>query len=126
MVNHLTNRFRMAALRLIAFQSSVAIICAVFVFLGWGVLAGLSAGAGGLVAVLPNFVFALYAFRYVGASRANQVYASLKRGNGLKFLLTIIMFAFVLKFYSVMLLPFFSAYVLVLFIGLFAPVFFNH
>ena len=67
----------------------------IFFLAMWGGPYGLSALAGGVIAVLPNFVFALYAFRYVGASRANQVYASLKRGNGLKFLLTIIMFAFV-------------------------------
>ncbi|SJN41880.1 ATP synthase protein I [Pseudoalteromonas sp. JB197] len=62
----------------------------------------------------------------MGASKVNQAYASLKRGNGLKFMLTIILFALILKLYPVVLLPFFSAYVLVLFTGLFAPVFFKH
>jgi ATP synthase protein I len=104
----------------------VALIAAVIVFIGWGVNAGQSALAGGAVALLPNFVFAVYAFRYMGASRVNQVYASLKRGNGLKFMLTIVLFALILKSYTVVLLPFFCVYVLVLFSGLFAPVFFNH
>jgi len=62
----------------------------------------------------------------MGASRANQAYASLKRGNGLKFMLTIVLFALMLKLYPVVLLPFFCAYVLVLFTGLFTPVFFKH
>jgi ATP synthase protein I len=62
----------------------------------------------------------------MGASRANQAYASLKRGNGLKFMLTIVLFALALKLYPVVLLPFFSAYVIALFTGLFAPVFFKH
>jgi len=62
----------------------------------------------------------------MGASRAEQAYNALKRGNALKFMLTIILFALVLKHFPVVLLPFFSIYVLALFTGLFAPVFFKH
>lgn len=126
MTNKLASPYRRAAFKLICLQGLVALIAAVIIFIGWGVDAGRSVLAGGAVAVLPNFVFAAYAFRFMGASKANQVYTSLKRGNGLKFLLTIILFALILKSYSVILMPFFSAYVLVLFIGLFAPVFFKH
>ena len=126
MTNRLARPYRLAAFKLICLQGIVAFIAAVFVFIGWGVNAGQSALAGGAVALLPNFVFAVYAFRYMGASRVNQVYASLKRGNGLKFMLTIVLFALILKSYTVVLLPFFCVYVLVLFSGLFAPVFFNH
>ncbi|MCQ8883918.1 ATP synthase subunit I [Pseudoalteromonas shioyasakiensis] len=126
MTNRLAKPYRLAAFKLICLQGIVAFIAAVIVFIGWGVNAGQSALAGGAVALLPNFVFAVYAFRYMGASRVNQVYASLKRGNGLKFMLTIVLFALILKSYTVVLLPFFCVYVLVLFSGLFAPVFFNH
>ena len=126
MTNRLARPYRLAAFKLICLQGIVALIAAVIVFVGWGVNAGQSALAGGAVALLPNFVFAVYAFRYMGASRVNQVYASLKRGNGLKFMLTIVLFALILKSYTVVLLPFFCVYVLVLFSGLFAPVFFNH
>ncbi|MAD05720.1 MULTISPECIES: ATP synthase subunit I [unclassified Pseudoalteromonas] len=126
MTNRLARPYRLAAFKLICLQGIVAFIAAVIVFIGWGVNAGQSALAGGAVALLPNFVFAVYAFRYMGASRVNQVYASLKRGNGLKFMLTIVLFALILKSYTVVLLPFFCVYVLVLFSGLFAPVFFNH
>lgn len=126
MTNKLAKPYRLAAFKLICLQGIVALIAAVIVFIGWGVNAGQSALAGGAVALLPNFVFVVYAFRYMGASRTNQVYASLKRGNGLKFMLTIVLFALILKSYTVVLLPFFCVYVLVLFSGLFAPVFFNH
>ncbi len=126
MTNKLAKPYRLAAFKLICLQGIVALIAAVIVFVGWGVDAGQSALAGGAVALLPNFVFVVYAFRYMGASRTNQVYASLKRGNGLKFMLTIVLFALILKSYTVILLPFFCVYVLVLFSGLFAPVFFNH
>ena len=124
MTNRLARPYRLAAFKLICLQGIVALIAAVIVFIGWGVNAGQSALAGGAVALLPNFVFVVYAFRYMGASRTNQVYASLKRGNGLKFMLTIVLFALILKSYTVILLPFFCVYVLVLFSGLFAPVFF--
>ena len=123
MTNKLAKPYRLAAFKLICLQGIVALIAAVIVFVGWGVNAGQSALAGGAVALLPNFVFVVYAFRYMGASRTNQVYASLKRGNGLKFMLTIVLFALILKSYTVILLPFFCVYVLVLFSGLFAPVF---
>ncbi|KTF10894.1 ATP synthase subunit I [Pseudoalteromonas sp. H105] len=126
MTNKLAAPYQLAAFKLICLQGSVALVAAIIIFIGWGVNAGLSALAGGAVAVLPHCVFAIYAFRYMGASRVNQAYSSLKRGNALKFLLTIILFALVLKHFTVMLLPFFTLYVLALLTGLFAPVFFKH
>ena len=126
MTNKLAGPYRLAALKLICLQGFVALLAALIIFIGWETNAALSALAGGAVAVLPNFVFALYAFRYMGASKANQAYTSLKRGNGLKFMLTIVLFALILKSTTVVLVPFFCVYVLVLFSGLFAPVFFKH
>ena len=89
MTNSLAGPYRRAALKGVLLQGIVATIAAVIVLVGWGVQAGASALAGGLVMVLPNFVFALYAFRYMGASKAEQVFDSIKRGNGLKLLITI-------------------------------------
>lgn len=126
MNNKLARPYRLAAFKLICLQGVVALVAAVIIFVGWGVQASLSALAGSVVALLPNFVFAAYAFRYMGASKAKQVFTSFKRGNGLKFLLTIFLFALIFKLYSVMLLPFFCCFILVMFAGLFAPVFFNH
>jgi len=124
--NKLAGPYRLAAFKLICLQGVVALFAAVIIFIGLGVEASLSALAGGAVAILPHCVFALYAFRFMGASRAEQAYNALKRGNALKFMLTIILFALVLKHFPVVLLPFFSIYVLALFTGLFAPVFFKH
>ncbi|CAM3093420.1 ATP synthase subunit I [Pseudoalteromonas distincta] len=126
MTDKLASPYRLAVLKLICLQGVVALVVAIIIFFSSGVNAAFSSLAGGAVAVLPHFVFALYAFRYMGASRANQAYASLKRGNGLKFMLTIVLFALVLKHFPVILLPFFSTYILALFTGLFAPVFFKH
>ncbi|WP_105253383.1 ATP synthase subunit I [Pseudoalteromonas sp. T1lg75] len=126
MTQRLSGPYRQAALKGVLLQGVVAIIAAVIVLVGWEVDAAVSALAGGLVAVLPNFLFAIYAFRYVGASKAKQVYASFKRGNGLKFLLTIFLFALIFKLYPVMALPFFSSFILVTFTQWLAPIFFNH
>ncbi len=126
MKNSLTSPLRLAAFRMVFIQAVVATLAAVIVLVGWGVDAGLSALIGGLVAVLPNFVFAAYAFRYVGASKAKQVFASFKRGSGLKFLLTIFLFTLIFKFYPVVALPFFCGFISVMFTQWLAPIFFNH
>lgn len=125
MPNHLAISLRLSAFKLIAFQGIVAVVFSVIIFLCWDVSFGLSALAGGLVSVLPNFVFAAYSFRYAGASQAEQVFASIKRGNALKFLLTICLFALVFKYFSVMALPFFCCYILVMFSQWAAAIFLN-
>lgn len=126
MSRSLAGQYRQAAYKGVLFQGCFAIVIALIIFIVWGVTAGASALAGGMVLVLPNFVFALYAFRYVGASKSELVYASLKRGNALKFLLTICLFALVFKYFTVMAMPFFVCYILVLFTQWYTPVFFNH
>lgn len=126
MFNYLAKSLRLAAFKLIAFQGFIAVFSASIVFIFWGVNASLSALFGGLVSVLPNFVFAAYSFRYAGASKAEQVFASIKRGNALKFLLTICLFTLVFKYFTVMAIPFFCCYILVLFSQWAAPIFFNY
>lgn len=125
MANSLAKPLRTKALKFIYLQGVVALASALVVWLGWGVLAGKSALTGGFVALLPNLVFTLYAFRFAGARQVQQVYSSIKRGAGLKYLLTIVLFALVLKSSAVILLPFFSAYVLVMIVSWFAPIFFH-
>lgn len=126
MYNYLAKPLRLAAFKLIVFQGFIAVLSASIVFICWGVNASLSALAGGLVSLLPNFVFAAYSFRYAGASKAEQVFASIKRGNALKFLLTICLFALVFKYFTVMAIPFFCCYILVMFSQWAAPIFFNY
>ncbi|MEI4550826.1 ATP synthase subunit I [Pseudoalteromonas spongiae] len=125
MANSLAKPLRTKALKFIYLQGVVALVSALLVWLGWGVLAGKSALIGGFVALFPNFVYTLYAFRFAGARQVQQVYSSIKRGAGLKYLLTILLFALVLKSSTVVLLPFFSVYVLVMIVSWFAPIFFH-
>ena len=126
MTQRLAGPYRSAAFKGVLFQGVVATIAAVIVLVGWGVEAGLSAWLGGLTVVLPNFVFAAYAFRYMGASKSEQVLSSLKRGKALKFLLTVCMFVLAFKHFLLLPVPFFSAYVLIFATQWIAPIFFNH
>ena len=125
MSNSLAKPLRLKALKYIYLQGAVALASALIVWLIWGALAAQSAFIGGLVALTRNFVFTLYAFRFAGARQVQQVYSSIKRGAGLKYLLTILLFALVLKSTSVVLLPFFSIYLLVMCVSWFAPIFFH-
>lgn len=126
MTQRLSGPYRRAAFKGVLFQGVVAIIAAVIVLVSWGVDAGRATLFGGLTAVLPNFVFAVYAFRYMGASKAEQVYASLKRGKTLKFMLTVCMFVLAFKYLFLLPVPFFSAYLLIFATQWIAPIFFNH
>ncbi len=125
MNNKLASPLRVAAFKLVAFQVTVAIVIALIIFIGWGASVSLSALAGGFVYIIPNLVFAMYAFRFAGARQANQVYASFKRGSGLKFLLTIFLFALVFKSVQVVALPFFACFILIMFTQWLAPLFFK-
>ena len=40
--------------------------------------------AGGCIGIIPNFVFALYAFKFAGASAAKQVMDSFFKGAKIK------------------------------------------
>lgn len=112
-------------MRLVGFQAGLVFLVSLIVFIGWGEMAGISALCGGVIATLPNGVYALYAFRFSGARQTQQVYASLKRGVALKYLLTIVLFALVFKTTFVVLFPLFIVYTLAMAANWFASMFFN-
>lgn len=126
MTKRLVDPYRRAAFKGVLFQGSVATIAAVLVLIGWGVTPGLSTWFGGLSVVLPNLVFAAYAFRYMGASKSEQVLDSIKKGKALKFLLTVCMFVVAFKYLALLPIPYFSAFVLIFATQWIAPIFFNH
>lgn len=125
-VNQLAKPGRKLAKQQLIVSLLVTLCISIFLFFYLGVTASLSALAGGFVSILPYTVFAAYSFRYAGASKTEQVYASIKRGNAIKFLLTICLFALVFKYFTVMAMPFFCCYILVTFSQWAAPIFFNY
>ncbi|WP_268408429.1 ATP synthase subunit I [Alteromonas sp. a30] len=101
------------AKKVLALQSLIVIFCTV-VALFFGVTSALSALLGGLAAVLPNIVFAVLAFRFVGASKNQLVYNSFKTGSKLKLILTIVIFLLIYRWPDVQAGPLFITFVIAL------------
>ncbi len=121
----LARRGRWSAYKLVLMQAAMAGGASVFFFAMWGVQSGLSALAGGAIAVLPNFVFATLAFSHTGASSAGKVMKTFYWGEAVKLLLTIAMFSLVFINWKVGFMPLFVCYTLALTVHWTAPLFFK-
>ncbi|MFT4925177.1 MAG: ATP synthase protein I [Phenylobacterium sp.] len=125
MVNRLTKPHRTAALRLVRLQAFIAVLTSLIIFFGWGIAPALSALMGGTVAVVPSLVFALYAFRFMGATSVKMVTASFYRGQSLKLLTTFVLFIIAFKFMDVIPEPLMVTFIITSFTHWFAPLYFN-
>ncbi|WP_286263811.1 ATP synthase subunit I [Thalassotalea atypica] len=90
----------------------LTLVSAVLTYFIWGLGHAYSALAGGSIGIIPNFVFALYAFRHAGARASELVMNSFFKGVKIKMVLTAILFALCFKFITLSLLPFFMTYIL--------------
>ncbi|MCH8536610.1 MAG: ATP synthase subunit I [Alkalimonas sp.] len=88
---------RISAYKLVGTQMLVAALMALVFFLLQGGQAAYSALQGGIIAAVPNLVFALYAFRFIAHGSAEQALKSFGRGHTLKILLTIGLFIGVMR-----------------------------
>ncbi|NKF51885.1 F0F1 ATP synthase subunit I [Shewanella sp. WXL01] len=123
MSNVLAQRGRLSAYKLVGLQAVAAIVTSILFFVMWGALFGLSALAGGLIAVLPNFVFATLAFSHAGASASRKVVLSFFFGEAVKLLLTIALFALAFGVFNAEFLPLFFTYALSLVVPWTAPLY---
>lgn len=121
----LARRGRWSAYKLVMMQAAVAGGVSIVFFAVWGVQFGLSALAGGAIAVLPNFVFATLAFSHTGASSAGKVMKTFYWGEALKLLLTIAMFSLVFINLKVVFMPLFVCYISALIVHWTAPLYFK-
>jgi len=80
--------------RLLLTQLVIAVIFPL-ILLPFGMIAALSAAAGGLACLVPNSYFAYKAFRYSGARAAKDILRSFYAGEAMKLLLTALMFALI-------------------------------
>lgn len=92
----------------------ITIVTAIITYFCWGFHYAISAIAGGLIAIIPNIVFAYKAFKYAGARSAQKVVDSFYGGVKLKMLITAILFSLVFKFLDISLATFFITYFLTL------------
>jgi ATP synthase protein I len=102
--------------------ASLAVLSLVFM----GVVAAQSVLLGGMVSVVPNAYFARKLFQYQGARAARQIVNSFYSGEALKLALTFVLFAIVFKFFKIVPLVFFAAYILAQMVFWFAPLIFDN
>ena len=109
------------ARRLLLIQLGVTVLIAVMTGLICDGNAALSATAGGLVCVIPNAYFVNKLFGHHGAHAAKQIVNGFYRGEALKILLSIALFALVFKYLNVKPSAFFVAYIAAQMVFWFAP-----
>ncbi len=112
---------RQVAYKLVALQAIVVLIASCIAAV-WGVKAAYSALLGGLICVLPNFVFARQAFAKAGARAAKEVVQGFYKGEALKIGLTILLFVIVLIWVPVKMGALFATYGVGVIAQWFAPV----
>lgn len=117
---------RISAYKLIGCQVLVAALIALVFFYFQGDLAAKSAFKGGLIAALPNLVFALFAFRYLTRGSAEQAKTAFMRGHSLKIILTIGLFVWVMQQDDVVASALLTSYIITLFSQWTAAIFFKH
>lgn len=121
----LARRGRWSAYKLVLMQAVVAIATSLFFFVTWGEQYGLSALSGGVIAVLPNFVFATLAFSHTGARSSAKVIKTFYWGEAVKLLLTMALFSLVFINVKVVFMPLFVCYTLALIVHWTAPLYFK-
>lgn len=123
--NRLVQAPRKAALKLVISQAIFVVVITLIVYLGWDLEAAKSAFIGGMNVVIPSLIFALYAFRFVGATAAKMVTGSFYRGQALKLLTTFVLFVISFKYLDVKVEPLMIAFILTLLTHWLAPFYFN-
>lgn len=113
------------AKRLVACQVILTAVIALGCLLVSGRMPATSALLGGLVCTIPNAFFARKMFEYAGARAARQIVNNFYKGEGLKIILSILLFTVVLKFFNIIPLIFFIVYLVVQMTVWFAPLMFT-
>ncbi len=125
-INKLTATGKALSKQQLILTTVMTFFCVVITYFFCGYLNAKSALLGGLVAIIPQFVFGLKAFKYAGASKAKLVVDAFYKGEKLKLLLTAILFALVFKFFVIVPIAFFTVFCLIVITSLLTPVFFKH
>ena len=83
-----------------ALQIQVIVMTLLVIISAWAmsVEVAKSAALGALISILPNAIFALFAFRYSGASKNELVVRSFSQGAKLRLVLAVILFVVAFKF----------------------------
>ena len=123
MNNKLAKAGRKIALYQILFTIALVLLITLNIYFIWGLTYAKSALAGGIVAIIPNIVFALKAFKYAGAQSSKKVVESFFSGVKLKMVIMALLFALAFKFLVLLPIPFFVMFCLVMVMPLISPLF---
>ncbi len=118
--HRLTNKGRRAANQILKFQFLVTAISTIL-FMMLSFKAAYSAFIGGIICVMPNVVFVIYAYRFGGARAAKKIASSFYRGEALKIMLTALMFAVTFIYIPISIGPLMTTFVLGLMVFWIAP-----
>lgn len=124
--NDLVKPGRKLAYQQIGISIFLVSTCAVVTYFCWGLSYAISALTGGAIGIIPNFIFAWKAFRFSGASVSQMVVESFYSGVKLKLVLTALLFALTFKFLTILPIPFFGTFCLVMALPLLTPIFLKH
>jgi ATP synthase protein I len=114
---------RTFAYQQIVLSTVFVLILALLSYFIWGLSHSLSVLAGGGIAIIPNIVFALKAFKYAGAKSSRLVVESFFSGVKLKMFITALLFALAFKFFIIIPSAFFGTFCLMMALPLLTPFF---
>ncbi|MEP7705768.1 ATP synthase subunit I [Paraglaciecola sp. 25GB23A] len=93
MAANLVQEGQKIARKVLIYQSILAAVIALLFTLMIGGNSGISATYGGMIAIVSHFIFAHFTFKHAGARQNNLVVRSFNKGNKIKFILTVVLFA---------------------------------
>jgi len=114
MTNLLAKPGRLFAYKQCALIILIVVIISLLTYFIWGYSYAQSTLLGGVIAVIPNILFAYKAFKYAGARSSKKVVESFFSGVKLKMALTALLLALAFKFVVLIPLPFFAMFCLVM------------
>jgi ATP synthase protein I len=114
MAANLVQEGQQLARKVLLFQSILAALIALLFTLLIGKNTGLSVFYGGLIAIVPQLIFAHFAFRFAGARQNKLVVRSFNKGNKIKFILTVVLFALAYRWPSLNIMALMVSYIAVL------------
>ncbi|CUS47828.1 MAG: F-type H+-transporting ATPase subunit AtpI [Idiomarinaceae bacterium HL-53] len=117
----LTSGGRRIAVHVLKVQLVAALVLIAIMYLIYGVSGVLTAAAGACIGLIPNIVFARYAFRYGGARSASNVVQSFYAGEALKMVLTVVLFTISFVILNGPWLPLFAVFITVTVLQWLAP-----
>jgi ATP synthase protein I len=123
--NPLVKPGRKFAYQQIGITIIIVLCCTLIIYLFWGLTAATSSLTGGVIAIIPNSIFAYKAFKYAGAKSSKLVVESFFSGVKIKMIVTVLLFALVFKTLFILPLPFFGMFCLIMGMPLLTPFLFK-